>query len=95
MKRDGRWDWQGSPDFWRSADRGLIVYRVKLSGQSRNRTGTDIVGARDLAHGLALIAPADGFLLLVRGQLRLAAETFPGRLGARPALAGAGAISSR
>ena len=51
----------------------------------------DIVGARDLAHGLALIAPANSFLLLVRGELRLAAEAFASRLGARPPFAGAGA----
>ena len=61
------------------------------SRQSRNRTRADVVGARDLAHGLALIAPVNRFLLLVRGELRLAAETFAGRFGARPALAGAGA----
>jgi hypothetical protein len=51
-----------------------------------NRTRTNIVGARDSAHGLAFVAAANRFVLLVRGELRLSAETFAGRLGARPAL---------
>jgi hypothetical protein len=63
----------------------------RSGGQPGNRTGTYIVAARDLTDGLALVAAANGFLLLVRGELRLAAEAFAVCLGARPALAGADA----
>lgn len=42
----------------------------------------DVVGAGDLADGLAGVAPAQGFLALVQGQLRLAAH--PNTAGLRP-----------
>jgi hypothetical protein len=64
---------------------------ASITLSAANRAQADIVGARDLPHGLALVAPANRFLLLVRGELRLAAEAFPGCLGARPPFAGAGA----
>jgi hypothetical protein len=28
MKRDPRWDWQGSRDFWRPADRSSLLIRL-------------------------------------------------------------------
>jgi hypothetical protein len=59
--------------------------------EPRNRTRTDIVAPRDLTDGLALVAPSNGLLLLVRRELRLAAEAYAVLLGARTALAGADA----
>jgi hypothetical protein len=28
VKRDARWDWQSSPDFWRSPGRGSLLIRL-------------------------------------------------------------------
>jgi hypothetical protein len=72
----------------------LISMALLWWGQAARREivlGLTLLGARDLADGLALVAPANRFLLLLRGELEPSAETFAVRLGAGPALAGANA----
>jgi hypothetical protein len=48
-----------------------------------NCARADVVAAGDAAQCLALVTAQDRFALLVQGELGLAAETLPVRLGAR------------
>ena len=57
------------------------------SGESRNRTLTDIVAPRDAALRLASFEAFAGLLLLVQGEDRLAAEFNAVGLGVGPAAA--------
>src|SRR5438067_3623461 len=67
-----------------------------LSCEPGNRAVTDVVGARDLAHWLAVaVAAANRLALLVLGQFRFAAELDASRFGAVASFAGAARIRSR
>src|ERR1700687_3205211 len=66
------------------------VFLPRSRRQPRNRAGADIVAAGNLPDRLALlVAAANRFALLVRRELRLAAEALPARLRSGPSFAGA------
>ena len=67
------------------------MFRLKGCSErkSGNRAVADVVGAGDLAHGLAVaVAAANRFSLLVFGQFRLSTEPDTARLGAFASFAG-------